>query len=354
MSIKSLRGLSEAILPTMPNEAGISEGCVLLAVGPNKTARKGARGGRNYTAQFIEAQVASGRFDEALCNVDHPSLSEAKDRPEGSLSTLAAVACNARFDPEYVNPETGAKGAAIGDLRYLGTDAGRNMREAFADEAVRRQCGLSIYWAGGVKVKREKVGESYVDVPQELVGDGKFCVDFVTRPNAGGRVGPLRESEDDMELADVTLEMLETERPDLVASIKESAAPIPPPAPEVKSGMSEAERTEFESLKRRALRSDAKDIVTAKLTEAALPEKAAGLVLAHFAEAECADAAVFAPLVEAEITRVKEAFAGLVEAGRVRGVAGESKPEAGADGQKIDVMKDLREASGDKPADKQE
>ena len=312
------RGLSEAFEPTAPGENGISEGCVLLRAGANKTAQSGRPGGRKYTPDFIREHLP--RFEGAMCHMDHPTISEAKDRPERTMGTLAAVVKNPRWS------ET--DNAAVGDLHYLGTDAGRNMREAFADETVRAHAGLSIYWPGGVRVKREKLGESYVDVPVELLGEGQFNVDFVTRPNAGGRVAPLRESEETME--ELTVEMLEAERPDLVAKLREGF--IPKPAEEkletqVTVGMSEAERAEFDALKKRARCADAKDIVTAKLAEASLPEKAAGLVLAHFSEAECADAAAFTPLDEAEIERVKGAFEGLVEAGRVRGIGGEPKPK---------------------------
>lgn len=332
-------GLSEAFVPTAPNDKGVSEACVLLRAGKNKTAQKGLPGGREYTADFIREHLP--RFEGGMCHVDHPTLSESKERPERTMGTLAAVVKNARWDA--------TEKAAVGDVHYLGTDAGRNMREAFADDVVREKAGLSIYWGGGVKVRRKKLGESYVDVPVELLGDGQFNVDFVTRPNAGGKVGPLKESEEDMLITDLTKEMLEAERPDLVAALREAAPLAKPEAKdEAKrvqaTGMSEAERTEFEALKVRARKSDAKDIVTAKLAEAKLPEAAAQIVRAHFAEAECADAAVFTPLVEAEIATVKGAFESYRPAGVVRGIGAEPRVEGGA--QTVNVLQVMAESMG--------
>lgn len=334
-------GMREAFIPTQPNDSGISEACILLRAGQNKTAQKGIPGGREYTADFIKEHLP--RFEGGLCHVDHPTLSESKERPERTMGTLAAVVKNARWDA--------TEKAAVGDVHYLGTDAGRNMREAFADDVVREKAGLSIYWGGGVKVRRKKTAESFVDVPVELLGEGQFNVDFVTRPNAGGKVGPLRESEEDMDISELTKEMLEAERPDLVTAIREATPVAKPEAKgeEKSTGMSEAERTEFEALKARIRRADAKDIVTAKLGEAALPEPAQKIVLAHFAEAECADPAAFTPLVEAEIATVKGAFESYRPAGLVRGVGAEPKPEAG--GQTVNVAQVMSEAMGvTKPA----
>lgn len=329
------RGLREAIEPTAPNENGVSEACVLLRAGMNKTAQAGRAGGREYTPDFIREHLT--RFDGALSHMDHPSLTESKDRPERTMGTLAAVVKNPRWDD--------MEKAAVGDLHYLGTDAGRNMREAFADETVRAHAGLSIYWPGAVKVTRKRLGESYVDVPVELLGEGQFNVDFVTRPNAGGRVGPLRESEEDMEIADVTVEMLETERPELVAALREGYVPKPEekiaPEPEA-TPVAESDRIaalESELAKERAGR-----ILREKLSEAALPVKAADLVLAHFAEAEAREG--FAESVDAEIARVKELAESLSEAGRVRGVTPEPKAEGAQ--KTVNVLKDLSEAG--KPA----
>lgn len=329
-------GLREAMVgkvPAAPTAAGMAEGCVLLQAGLNKSRR------RMYTPEFIQANLS--RFEGAFCNADHPSLTEAKDLPERSLMRLAGVVRNARWDD--------ARQAAVGDVEFLGTQAGATMREAFGHEVVRDRAGLSIYWAGPVKMKREKVQEAggWVDVPLALDGDERFDVDFVTRPAAGGKVGNLRESEeDDMALTDVTLEMLEAERPDLVEAVRKGFAPIPVEKPEAKPvekadetapGLLEAERriADLEVANRKLL---ARDVVRVKLAEAKLPEKARALVESRFAGAETAEVEVFGRLVEAEIKAVSDLLA---EAG-VRGVGAEAKPP----GDDFDVMAGAREAFG--------
>lgn len=319
--IKQEGGLREAIEPTAPNESGIAEGCVLLRAGTNKSGK------RHYTPEFIQGHL--DRFDGAMCHMDHPTMSESRDRPERTMGTLAAVVRNPRWQETVADADGASTGAVVGDLEFLGTDAGRNMAAAFRNPVVREKAGLSIYWPGPVKVARRKLGEAQVDVPLELLGDGQFNVDFVTRPNAGGRVGPLKESEADMDIADVTLEMLEAERPELIEAARKGYVKQPEPAAKPQTGMSEAERTEFEALKARGRRADAKDIVDAKLAEAQLPEAVKTEVRADFAEAECTDATAFAAVVDAKIARMKTMVESLQPRG-ARGVVAEPPPSGGA------------------------
>jgi len=319
--IKQEGGFREAFEPTAPNEAGISESCVLLRAGTNKSGR------RHYTPEFIREHL--DRFDGAMCHMDHPTMSESRDRPERTMGTLAAVVRNPRWQ-ETVAEGGATQGAVVGDLEFLATDAGRNMQAAFGNPVVREKAGLSIYWPGPVKVARRKLGGSLVDVPLQLLGDGQFNVDFVTRPNAGGRVGPLKESEADadMDIADVTLEMLEAERPELIEAVRQGYVKQPEPAAKPQTGMSEAERTEFEALKARGRRADAKDIVDAKLAEAQLPEAVKTEIRADFAEAECTDATAFAAVVDAKIARMKTLAESLQPRG-ARGVVAEPPPAGG-------------------------
>lgn len=334
--IKQEGGLREAIEPTAPNDAGISEGCVLLRAGTNKSGR------RYYTPEFIQAHL--DRFDGALCHMDHPTVSEGRERPERTMGTLAAVVRNPRWS-EAVAEGGSTAGAAIGDLEYLDTDAGRNMRAAFANAAVREAAGLSIFWAGPVKVARRKLAESTVDVPLELLGEGKLNVDFVTRPNAGGRVAPLKESEADMD--SITLEMLEAERPDLIEAARQGYVKQPEPdkqpeKPQPQTGMSEAERTEFEALKQRARRADAQDVVNAVIAEAGLSEPLAAEVRAQFGMSECSDPEQFKPLVVAAADRLKK-LAESLQPKRVIGNGAEPKAQGGT---VVDVNAVMSEAHG--------
>lgn len=322
----TVQGMREAtIQPTEPNAAGVSEACVLIAAGVNKTGR------RKYTPEFLSENVA--RFEGAFCHADHPSISEARDRPERSVRDMAAVVRNVRWDPDA--------GTVLGDLEYLTTQAGVDMREAFRNPVVRERAGLSIYWPGGVKVKREKLQEGTVDVPLALVGDGQFDVDFVTRPAAGGKVAPLREGEEgavDMDVSELTVEVLEAERPDLVAAIREAVTPAPEPVADPEPEPEPvAEAEEIVVLRREVRQLRAAEVLRERLAEAGLPEKGAAFVRSRFAEAECEDREAFGSLVEVEIANVKALAEDLSEAGRVRGIGSDTTPP-----EKVDVLGDLR------------
>lgn len=305
----NVQGIREAsIEPTAPGEGGISEGCVLLRAGLNKTGK------RMYTPEFVQEHLS--RFDGAFCSADHPSLSEGKDLPERSMLRLAAVVRNPRWDE--------AMNAAIGDVEYLNTPAGQTMREAFRNDVVRERAGMSIYWSGPVQVERRKLKEAggrAVDVPIRLLGDGQFDVDFVTRPSAGGKVGPLREGVDDAMLSDVTLEQLTAERPDLIEAARQGYVrqeDMPPAPPDNTAALAEANRR-IEALEQRNLALEAQGIVRDKLAECDLPAKAKAYVAKHFADV--VNTAGLAEAIDAEIAEVKEL--GLAESGRVQGITGE-------------------------------
>jgi len=332
--IKFESPLSEAMPLSVgaPNDEGVFEHCVIIECGPNKTAQKKGSGGRFFTPEFLQKCVAEGRFEESLVSIDHPSMSESRDRPERTLGTVAGYTFGSGFDPNYVSPRTGQKGAVIANVRTLGNGPGLHMRETFRDEVVRRRAGLSIHTTEPRKSKRQRMGEADVEVPLELLGDGKFDVDMVTRPNAGGRVGPMKESEDQNMLDELTYEMLEAERPELIEAARKGY--VKQPEPETKpesqpqSGMSEVERTQFEALQRRARRDDAKDIVDAKLAEAQLPDAVKTEFRADFAEAECTDATAFAAVVDAKLARMKTLAESLQPKG-VRGAVAEVPPADG-------------------------
>lgn len=135
-----------------------------------------------------------------------------------------------------------------------------------------------------------------------------------------------------MDIADVTLEMLEAERPELLEAARKGFVPEPKPEPkpEVKpqTGMSEAERAEFDALKLRARKADARDVVDSVLSEAALPEAVAAEVRAQFAESECSDPEQFRPRVVAVVGRVK-ALAESLQPRGARGNMAEAPPKDG-------------------------
>jgi hypothetical protein len=358
-----LAALSEENLPE--GVIAVARDSVLLRTGVNKTKT------RLYRPEFVRSHL--GFLEGGFSHVDHPSASEARDRPERSLGTLAAYVGNARYD-RWTDADGRQAEGARGDVYILGTAAGREMREAFRNDVVRQTAGLSIYWPHGYRARRERLQEgSWVDVPVALVGDGKFSVDFVTAPTAGGQVGTIREAQggvDDMDFEKLSIEELADKRPDLVESLQEAARegyvkledmpdePKVEPDRKVAAGsgeegkaLAEVQRLETalaeatrrtEALERRNRQLEAAEIVRTKLTEADLPDKARVIVEAHFAGSDCQDAAKFTKLVEAEIQYVKDLGAALSETGRVRGVVAEGK----TGDEPINVLEDVKRVEG--------
>ena len=332
-----------------PGVIGVSPNSVLLRVGVNKTRR------RKYTESFIREHM--DRFNGSFSSIDHPTMSESKDRPERSLSTVAAVIVNPRWDV--------TENAAVGDVHYLSNTAGREMMETYRNPIVRERAGLSIFWPGEVKMRRERIVEgNLVDVPMQLVGDGRFDVDFVTRPSAGGRVGALRESEDVFMYDELTLEDLMSERPDLVEAIRNEgkvdetiaesdAELVEEPVAEAVQSAQETEDEEQTTEETQVSESDriaeleatirrmrGKEILADRLREADLPDKATSLVESDFADADCADETEFTGRVDARIAAVKD-LVSTVATPRVH-VPSERIAESAA----VDVMADIRKMAG--------
>ena len=334
-------GLREAgvIQPTQPRAsdrdgvAGISEGCVLLGGGLNKSKS------RYYTPEFLRKELP--RFDGALGHIDHPSTTEAQTRPERTVTTLATAVRNPRFDE--------AQNTIIGDVEFIDNANGRMMMETYSHPAVRAQAGLSIYWPHRVRAERRAIGESkaQVSVPLELIGSAteKFNVDCVTRPNAGGKVGPIRESEGEesdmaIDWKDITAEDLAKERPELVQELNAAAAAegttqeqdgkdkpdAEKPAPEGETTAAEqpTESDRIAGLEKHNRQLQARDIVRTALAEAKLTDSGKALVEADFTEAECADAEAFGKEVGARIEAVGKVVTEAASSGRVRGVMAES------------------------------
>ena len=333
-------GLCEAgvIQPTQPKAseregvAGVSEGCILLEGGLNKS------GSRYYTPEFLRNELP--RFEEALGHADHPSTEEARSRPERTVQTLATVVRDPRFDE--------SQKAIIGDVEFINNAAGRAMMETYSHPSVRAQAGLSIYWPHRVRSERRVMGESskQVSVPLELIGSAseKFNVDCVTRPNAGGKVGPIRESDtevNDMDWKDITAEDLAKERPELVEQLAAAAAEgaTPPaetekpdpekPAPEGETAAAEqpTESDRIAVLEKRNRQLEARGIVREALSEAKLTDSASALVEADFADAECDDVEAFGKRVAARIESVGNVVKEAAGSGRVRGVMAESSTD---------------------------
>ncbi|MCF8012614.1 MAG: hypothetical protein K9L56_15195 [Clostridiales bacterium] len=320
--------------------------CVLIEAGLNQT------GSRYYEPGFLQEHL--GRFEGAFGFVDHPTATEAKQKPERSMDTIAVTIENARWSE--------AQDAVLGDVHFLDTDSGRNMRAAFENPIVRERAGLSIYWPYGVEAENRRMNESDVMVPQKLLGseNERFDIDVVTRPTAGGKI-TIREGGNEMpELDELTIEQLQEERPDLVKELTADAD-----EDEVTESDTETEETEeeeadeetveesdvaekIEKLQAENERLRAQGVVKDTLEEADLGEKARGYVRKQFADVRCA---------EGHESELRESI------GEVIGTVGEMLKEAGVgkprgitgadtgDSEDFNAMDAIREASGFETAD---
>jgi hypothetical protein len=223
-------GLREALVM---GEDGQPKLATVVRAGPN------AQGTTYYTPEFLKLCLAEGRFTGSLMRLNHPSVSEAQDRPEGDLGRVVGRTGDAFWDE--------ADRAIKAPLVLLGDDTpgtpAHFVRTVFADQAVADQAGLSIHYPHRVEwgeaIKDPKTGRA-MRHPVSLPEPGKMYVDFVLAPAAGGRVPLLagqREESDPVEIATLTLEELQAENPALVEAIRATAAPpaqpqtTPDPAP---------------------------------------------------------------------------------------------------------------------------
>ena len=331
-----MQGLREASVElTGPSENGVSEGSVLIRAGMNKV------GSRFYTEEFLKGNL--DRFEGGFCNADHPTESQARDLPERSVLSLAAVVKGARWDP--------AQQAVLGDVHYLGTSVGADMREAFRDDVVRANAGLSIYWPGRVTQKRQKIGEAFVNVPTALIGAGRFDVDFVTRPGAGGKVAPIKEEGEDMADEKKTLEALREEFPELKGLVD--------PAGLTQAAMQEAHPDWFPKVDPEPSKPDPdltqrvatlekenhtlrlQQVIREAIAAEKLPDDAAELVRERFAEVVEGESVALGAAVKAYATKVRETL---------QKVAGTSGPYGtapdGDDGKPTPIMESVRKAWG--------
>lgn len=199
--------------------------------------KAGANGNKTtfYTPEFLRQTLAEGHFSGALMRLDHPTPTERIEKPEGSLSAIAARTGDAFWDEQ----EQAIKAPLVWVADGVPGSPAQRMKAIFSDPVLAQKAGLSIAWHGGVEYGdaiRTQDGHR-LRRPVKLAprpGDQMF-IDFVTSPAAGGRVPLLasnRPEEDTaMEaIADLTLDELTAQRPDLIEAIR--AASAPPPAPE--------------------------------------------------------------------------------------------------------------------------
>lgn len=194
-----------------------------------------ASGTTYYTPEFLRQAVAEGHFTGALMRRDHPTRAELMERPEGSLSQVVSRTGDAYWDEQ----DQSVKAPLVWVAGDVPGSPAQQVKAAFSDPVVAAKAGLSIAWLGDVEygdAMRTQDGRK-LRKPVRLKprpGDQMY-VDFVTSPAAGGAVPHLastREEHESMEvIADLTLDELTAQRPDLVEAIKAATA-APPPAPD--------------------------------------------------------------------------------------------------------------------------
>lgn len=155
-------------------------------------------------------QAAAGLWEGVKAYADHPSRSEAKDRPERSVRDIVGVYENVRH----------GDGATRADFRVIG--AAREWLWPLIEESVqtgRDLIGLSIN-ALGQTSKGEAEGKRGIIV--EAITHAN-SVDVVTEPAAGGGFETLMMSDDGWTravLGSVSLEEVREARPDLIEALK--------------------------------------------------------------------------------------------------------------------------------------
>lgn len=240
-------------------------------------------------------------FDNAKMFANHQTQEESKKRPEGSIHDWVAS-----MGPTFVD-------AATGNVKAKAKIIDPPMKAKFElldEHGLLPQMGVSIRAFGG---QQEAIVEG---VKTNFVESFKGCksVDFVTFPGAGGGVEgfaealegfstfddyvAFQEAADDEDIDTISLDMLSSKRPDLVAQITEAAEEryqTMKTAEELQKELEEANKKIAEQdaqLKESAAKvnkATAASALTAKLTEAKLPEHAAKRVTKQFEGAESTD-----------------------------------------------------------------
>jgi hypothetical protein len=161
----------------------------IIHAGDNKS------GTRRYTPEFLQKCIGEGRFSGSYGYMNHPTVTESRDRPERDLRFLAV-----RTGEAFWDPSEGPQGAVKAPLVWLAEGHPSSMgalgAALFSDPVVRQRSGLSIHYQGPVQVDEVDVpgGRRKLQVPKALGDDRKFDIDVVTHPGAGGGL-PLLESE---------------------------------------------------------------------------------------------------------------------------------------------------------------
>jgi len=140
-----------------------------------------------YSAEMLEQAAADRVFAKGTqMHIDHLSITERREKPAGSLLTLASVLTeDAVWEPDYVDEETGDPGRlaapALLGSRY------RDVITEFKD-----YIGTSI--SAGADVTIGEAEGRKGTIVEKLYADPLNRVDFVTVAGRGGKVDKVLES----------------------------------------------------------------------------------------------------------------------------------------------------------------
>jgi len=253
---------------------------------------------------------------------DHQTDEEEKERPEGSIRQWVASLKNVRFEEGV-----GIVGDAVIIEPWL-----QQKLATLRDQKLLSEMGISIRAAGvGTKGKIDSKDTNVVERITRV-----RSVDFVTEAGAGGGV-LLYETERELDIDVINLDVLKERRPDLVKSIekevKETLLKEVKRTMEIEEELKNtkeqletvtAERdeaqtklTEAETAQRKA---EAKSVIDEAISKSELPEAAKERLVERFKDAESADGIKDA--IKAEVDYVNA----LAEAGKVKGL-GPTNPD---------------------------
>lgn len=170
---------------------------------------------RTYRRKALESAVEL--FEGAQAYADHPTKSEMKERPERSIRDIVGVYENVRVESDNGLSKLRADLRTLESAKWI-----RPLLDLSIEQP--KACGASIHADGTVTPGKPDIVESI---------DAVFSVDIVTKPNAGGKVerliASIRDNEDeggdDVEVKDITIEMLKKDRPDLIEVLTKEVKP---------------------------------------------------------------------------------------------------------------------------------
>jgi hypothetical protein len=140
-----------------------------------------------YSTKTLEQAAKDKAFPaKTQMHIDHMTETARFEAPAGSVATLAAALNeDARWEPNWVDPETGVKGRLVAEARVFS-----HWREPLADMA--DAIGVSI--AAAAETSQGEAEGRRGRIIEALVPDVLNRVDFVTVAGRGGRISEVLES----------------------------------------------------------------------------------------------------------------------------------------------------------------